>query len=368
MMDIDSITSSPCTPASYSKSRPLHTMESSDDDSWSFSACATTAADDDLVDDLRAMRHRESEYAVGDYLHRLNVAVSKDAAPSCDFVNDDCRSKMCTWCFSIVDHCHFGKDVVAIAMTQLDRFLDRTSWALTDRSAFQLAAITSLYTSIKIHESQSLAVETMAALSRNVYSEDQIEAMERIMLQSNEWLLNPPTSFSFGYKLAQLVTSMDNRYPFDTLLELTNMQLESAICDYGLCTVLPSHVAVAAVHNAMESIGVDHEHHHTIQRICSMMGIGERIMDDERQPLELIQRVETRLYEGLMGTCSTDVSGATPCSFHTQCESDSKMLRASNEDCKVDTVIRPTSPKSVSAAPNHGTSSFHHRHPQEMVL
>jgi hypothetical protein len=298
-----------------------------------------------LMDSLLAMRNMESRYAICDYMSKVT-----EIMPNENKVDTECRLKMCEWSYAIVEHCHFHKETAAISTILLDMFLERVPWALTDKSAFQLAAITSLYTSIKIHETQSLAAETMSILSRDVFTVEQIEAMERMMLSANHYLLNPPTMLSFAYRLAKWVSTVDKRYPFETLLELTNMQLEAALFDYAFISVEQSVIAVAAVHNAMEGMAVapEHEQAELLGNVCSVLQISiPSSVHWEDSPEDcLVRQVQIRLYEGLIGASSSSCGNRV-------WSSPSRPQSPTMEECEKPSSLavsrRPISPKSVAA-------------------
>jgi hypothetical protein len=271
------------------------------------------------------MRQRESDYRTSDYLHQPLLLSCVKA------VDVECRAKMCVWCIQIVDHCHFSRETVAIAMNFLDRFLEASPWILQDRSAFQLAAITSLYTCVKVHEPQAIAVETMANLSRNVYPASQIEAMERVMLQATKWLVHPPSSFSFCYSFCQWIVAADPRYDLQTLLDLTKLQFESTLQDYQMSMVPSSSVAFAAVMNAMEGMALSSPQ--------VQMELGQAIAGAAKIDVSTstaIQDIQIRLCEGILGANNGDNHNHT-------------VLHDSSTRSGCGSTLRSDSPRSVSA-------------------
>ena len=275
---------------------------------------------DTVVSSIRALRRRETKYVTGDYLHQPALLSCEDP------VDADCRSQMCQWCLQIVDHCKFNRETVAYAMNFLDRFLEVTSWALVDRSAFQLAAITSLYTAVKIHEPQAISIDTMAVLSRNVYSVEQIEAMERVMLQANQWLTHAPTSFMFAHYYCELISQADSRFQLETLMDLTKIQLESALQDYELSMIPPSSIAFAAVMNAAEGMRIT-----TLQGLYEIEAFLASTVEAAESDCTLMHDIQIRLYEGILGS-STPMP---PKAAAASCGSASSNMR-------------PSSPRSVS--------------------
>jgi hypothetical protein len=250
-------------------------------------------------------------------------------------VDVECRSKMCEWCIQIVDHCHFSRETVAIAMNFLDRFLEARPSTLQDRSAFQLAAITSLYTCVKVHERQAIAVETMASISRNVYPASHIEAMERVMHHATKWLVHPPSSFSFCHSFCEWIVAADpnpnpdRRYDLQTLLDLTKLQLESTLQDYEMSMVPSSSVAFAAVMNAVEGMALSSPQ--------VQLELGQAIAGAAKIDVSstAIQDIQIRLCEGILGANNGDNHN------HTVLHSSTR------SGCGSD--LRSDSPRSVSA-------------------
>ena len=74
----------------------------------------------DVVDRIAFMRQQEeTTYNVRDYLAE-SVKVRKLASKP---VDEDCRVKMCEWCYQVVDFCKFRRETVGIGMSYLDRYL-----------------------------------------------------------------------------------------------------------------------------------------------------------------------------------------------------------------------------------------------------
>ena len=280
----------------------------------STSSCSSEGADA-LIESIRAMRHRENAYSTGDYL-------SKTSSMSCvEPVDEGCRSTMCQWSIQVVDHCKLNRETVAIATNLLDRFLETSPWALADRSAFQLAAITGLYTCVKIHEPQAIALETMANLSRNVYTSGQISSMERVMLENVKWLVNQPSAFAFARDFCEFLAVVDERYSDETLLDLVKLEIESSLINYELSMIPPSVVAFAAVMNAVEGMDLSSP---AEQKEMESFLISAAQIGSEYPNMEDIQ---IQLYEGLLGTASQKAFGG-----HSRSQ-----------------IVRPASPRSVSA-------------------
>jgi Cyclin, N-terminal domain len=123
-------------------------------------------------------------------------------------VNEQWRHKLCEWCYEVVDHFDFDREVVSYALHYLDRTVAHhfmMSLPPMGKREFQLVATTSLYLAIKLHaeignDSQprrKLKIDAFVELSRGFFSVEAIEVMELKMLSILDWKLNPPTSLRF---------------------------------------------------------------------------------------------------------------------------------------------------------------------------
>ena len=237
---------------------------------------------DTALEIIAAMRRQEGcSYQTGDFLAFGN--------PHLLDVDAGCRTKMAEWCFQIVDFCKFQHESVEIAMNFLDRYLFVDTSPLNSRVLFQLASMTCLYMAVKIHEPEAMDPSSISALSRGTYSVDEIEDMEIKILNSLQWRVNPPTSFSFARQLLTAISddvlTAEER---EAISHLTAVQLELAVSDYDLITVKPSTKAFCAVANAVDvlclpqnviscvrrvmaqAIGVD-EDEENIRRLCAYL-------------------------------------------------------------------------------------------------
>ena len=145
-------------------------------------------------------------------------------------------------------------------MSYLDRFLLTPAGlpVLGDTNAFQLAAMTSLYTAVKIHEPEIMGVDLVSKLSRGQYTPPQIEAMEYAMLQGLEWRVNTPTALSFVRKFLELLPpgTLEDSIA-EAAYDLSKFQSELAVGDYNLVPIQASTVAYASIINSLEGLAVD---------------------------------------------------------------------------------------------------------------
>ena len=128
-----------------------------------------------------------------DYLSTLRHS-DVDAS---DRVSEAWRRKLCEWCFEVVDHFNFDREVVSYALDFLDRSVaikTEINKAALPKREFQLMAVTSLYTAIKLHGEtdekegprRKLRIGAFVELSRGFFA---IDVIEIILTDSFEKLL-----------------------------------------------------------------------------------------------------------------------------------------------------------------------------------
>jgi hypothetical protein len=206
------------------------------------------------IETIHAMRRQEElAYSVVDYLSYLPMTTTALDT----HVDASCRFIMSKWCNEIADFCNYKRETVAIAMNCLDRFMSTPSGnkILLDRNMYQLAAMTALYSSVKIHEQEAMDPNLVSSLSRGVHSAQAVEAMESKMLTAIQWRVNPPTAMSFVRSMIDLVPDhLMHSCQKETVVDIAKLQIEMIVNEYDFCTVNASSVAFACALNAMESV------------------------------------------------------------------------------------------------------------------
>mmetsp|Transcript_1140 Transcript_1140/g.1992 ORF Transcript_1140/g.1992 Transcript_1140/m.1992 type:complete len:302 (-) Transcript_1140:202-1107(-) len=206
------------------------------------------------AESLNVMMHKEqSIYKICDYL--------RPSWPADDImVTEHDRLKIVDWCYSVVDQCQFDRETVAMAMGMVDRFLSKqsniTQDALRDRKQFQLVAMAALYISIKCNEKVALGSGFFSALSHDVYTAEEIEAMEMSILQGLSWRICAPTSIQMAHYILSLTLPHVNLKvsTWGFILDEVRFQTECAVREYCLATERPSTVALAAIFNTLEQV------------------------------------------------------------------------------------------------------------------
>jgi len=296
-------------------------------------------AQDTMMASIEAMRIQEKTgYKTEDYMSQAQPEVRSIRGPQQQPVDTECRSQMSEWCFRVVDRCDFNRETVAIAMSYLDRFLATPSGseALQDRKIFQLAAMTCLYTAIKIHESEAVDPQFVASLSRGAYTEDEVTTMELQIIIAIRWRMNPPTAMCFVQHYMRLMPDgAMTETEREVTIEVTKFQTELAVNAYEFVGVNASTVAFAALTNSLQCCEVKHSAEYgglltAISKVANIKGDCDEMV-----------YVQDKLYEAVQNA-STGPSGSSlrPTTVFKTMESDVGRSSSSIH----------TSPRSVSAA------------------
>jgi len=232
------------------------------------------------VETLYTMMEQDFTYSCCDYLYddddsNGDIPDEYTATITCKVTSDD-RAKIVDWCYSVIDLCQFDRDNVAMAMSIVDRFMSNPcrlssgggnpphfshQEIMYDRSIYQLLAVSALYITIKINERVIFSSEELAAASRGIYSKEDIEAMERTILDCLSWRVCAPTAFQVGCVILELMIPQVEEANV-TVVEVGRrvairedlaFQTENNVRDYQLATTLrPSTVAFMAIMKAIE--------------------------------------------------------------------------------------------------------------------
>jgi hypothetical protein len=191
-------------------------------------------------------------------------------------ITADDRMKIVDWCYGVVDHCHFSREVVASAMDMVDRFLSMhyTDEAfLRNQIKFQLLTITALYVAIKINEYAALSSNQFADMSLGVYTAEEIEDVELTLLTGLSWRCNAPTAHQVGHAILSLILShvdIDIRdVTCDFLMDEMKYLTELAVRDYYISAQRASTIAMATIFNAIGRTPHGHERQQLLEAfIC----------------------------------------------------------------------------------------------------
>jgi len=209
---------------------------------------------EDYLDTFQSMRRQEQNYRSIDYLGGEHFQKDHDSLLLLNIKNR--RSKLVDWCYQVTDYFQLNRDLVETAITNFDRFVSSRSDVVLDQQKFQLAAMTSLYTVIKIHapKKNMMKLKNISVMSKNRYSEKQIADMEQDMIQAAGWYLNPPTSLLFVRCLLCILVSASviSVSQSEIVLQYSKIQVEMSLGEYYFVCFEPSYIAVAALANSLE--------------------------------------------------------------------------------------------------------------------
>jgi len=143
------------------------------------------------------------------------------------------RHKILVWVHKIVTHFQLNMEVAPITMDFIDRFhlLDQTTERTSSRS-YQLVAMTSLYLAMKLNVGEAnfidhqgdiqpkntVCLREFSELSRGQFTPDDIIWMERSLLSTLSWKVNPVSTNCFVHSLLKLMRPAEEN---DKVLTLT---------------------------------------------------------------------------------------------------------------------------------------------------
>ena len=101
-----------------------------------------------------------------------------------DELEEDLRQSLCVWCYRVVDFLKIDREVVTMAFSMLDRFLEHAD---CDKRHFRLAAITSLYLAVNMMDSSLLSMDDLAYITGDTIKKKHIMKMEILILRVLSW-------------------------------------------------------------------------------------------------------------------------------------------------------------------------------------
>ena len=205
---------------------------------------------EDAVDSLTVMVLQDKKYRSRDYIGRRRKRQSEleEVSSADEAVDASCREKMVEWSYRVCDHFAVNREIVAFAFSFLDRFVDRCS---CDRTAFKLAAMTSLYIATKMLNLKQISIASLAELSRGEFEIDHLAQMERIIIHTLDYRLNPPTVQAFLTQLRAMFPTMEEKNTQDVFKRAV-YYAELSVYDYYFVTENRFETAIAAVLNSID--------------------------------------------------------------------------------------------------------------------
>jgi lipoyl(octanoyl) transferase len=223
-------------------------------------------------------------------------AASTSSSTSAGGVNEDWRSKICEWSYQVIDHFDYDREIVAVSLSYLDRYLCVKP---VNKRQFQLVAMTTLYLACKLYDHTKIRMSALIELSRGYFTEEHITAMEESILTKLGWMVHPPTPLTFTRHLVLLLPP-NACIPsvWHDMMEVTKFLTELAVIDYFFAPKKKSCVGLAALLTAMD--GVDEHRLSGESRRIFMRNVYEQSGIDchSEEVQECYQRLRQMYYEG----------------------------------------------------------------------
>jgi hypothetical protein len=231
--------------------------------------CKTSELKASFGDNLQALLRQEDsgQYACVDYLSITQWQTSVNQlltnkrfhtrnSQTDSRIDEYCREQIVEWSFRVVDYFRIDREVVALSLSLLDRFL---ATCRCDRTSFKLAATTTLHLAVKLLYPCKLGdLGILSDLSRGEFDMRDVAEMEAHILRTLGWHMHPPTVISFASILLDSVfvdRSLNmSSADIDDLYDITSFFSELAVCDYFFVTMRPSSLALACILNALEGM------------------------------------------------------------------------------------------------------------------
>lgn len=248
-----------------------------------------------LVDNLHAMMRQErtGKYTCTDYLsltpwHQNIYQMSKKTHSHFDQthphahgtntrIDEYCRVQIVEWSFRVVDYFRIDREVVAVSLSFLDRFLANCR---CDRTSFKLAATTTLHLAVKLLYPCKLAdLGILSDLSRGEFDMRDVSEMEARILHTLSWNLHPPTPIAFASIFLDYFFSSTNMLhvpinDLDDICDVSSFFCELAVCDYFFVPLRASRIALASILNALEGMfGPDNNLAGEVIRTAQQLGL-----------------------------------------------------------------------------------------------
>ena len=167
----------------------------------------------------------------------------------------DWRAQIAEWFFKVADSLSMSREIVAVAVSYLDRYLSTLDdpTAALSRRQFQLVCLTCLYVATKLYDHKILPPVSIVNLSRGCFTSQDIEDMERTILDALRWRLSPPTPLTFVKHLLLLLPRKSVSRPVRrTISDVAKYLTELSVIDYAFVGRKASSVGLAAVLTAMD--------------------------------------------------------------------------------------------------------------------
>ena len=160
------------------------------------------------------------------------------------------RSIMVDWSFHIVDHYGLDREIVEVAFSYLDRFVERCS---TDDAAFKLASMTCLYIASKNIGPKYISLKSLSELSEGEFDIYHFVDMELIVLKALDWRMQPPNARTFIENFLSFIPS--NKIAMKQAVHRRALfYSELSLFEYSYALETKSLLALSSILNAIQDI------------------------------------------------------------------------------------------------------------------
>ncbi|KAF3764849.1 hypothetical protein M406DRAFT_91116 [Cryphonectria parasitica EP155] len=193
---------------------------------------------------------RDDPLMVAEYAHEIFdylLTIEPSSLPNPDYMEHQdelewkTRSILVDWLIEVHTRFHLLPETLFLAINIIDRFL---SEKVVQLDRVQLVGITAMFIASKYEEVLSPHVGNFKHVADNGFSESEILAAERFILQTLEYDLSYPNPMNF----LRRISKADN-YDIQTRT-VAKYLLEISIVDRRFMPYRPSHVAAAAMYMA----------------------------------------------------------------------------------------------------------------------
>ena len=169
--------------------------------------------------------------------------------------SQDARALLVQWAYKVVDRYSLDRCLVSFAFHYYDSFMSIYS-DLDDFTCRQLLAITCIYIAAKLHGNRRknpLSITRLVRISKGYFEAQQIEEMEKRLINVLAWYLNPPIPILIIQSVNDLLSTTPGKdcAVYDVAVYL----IELSVCDHFFVTKRPSCIAAAAIQVAVEFSG-----------------------------------------------------------------------------------------------------------------
>jgi len=201
------------------------------------------------VDRLLTLRKTENSYSFQAFLQQESFPSSKGGTA----LSENWRSKVTQWAFNVVDHFGLSREVVAVSMSLLDRYL-ATRGNVCSGNLVLLTSLTTLHLAVKMHETKRIKSSVLSGLSRGQFDTAHIEEMEFKILSALRWKLYAPTPLAFLTEFLHFLPDDVSTLERKEVYELSKYMAELAVCESTFVERQASVIALAAIRNVMENL------------------------------------------------------------------------------------------------------------------